>query len=147
MNGVQTLPTLLLTASQVVTMDPDRPHAQAVLVRDGRIVDVGDREDAERWRGSVDEVYDFGAATVTPGLVDNHSHPLMGLRACRGIDLGGVGSLDELAEALRRGASAAPAGVAPGGWVRGWNLSPAPTPGPRPTPSSSRPCCRAAQSW
>ncbi|MEW1960540.1 amidohydrolase [Kineococcus sp. NPDC059986] len=124
MNGVQTLPTVLLTADQIVTMDPDRPHAQAVLVRDGRIVEIGDREDAERWRGSVDEVYDFGAATVTPGLVDNHSHPLMGLRACRGIDLGCVGSLDELAEALRRGASAAPAGVAPGGWVRGWNLSP-----------------------
>ena len=66
----------ILTASTVITMDPDRPRAEAVAVADGRIVAVGSLQEC-RAATTGAEVIDTGAAALLPGLVEPHSHPLM----------------------------------------------------------------------
>jgi predicted amidohydrolase YtcJ len=63
-------------AKRIVTMDPGRPTARAVAVRDGRIVSVGTRETMrpwlERYRHAVDET--FADKVLVPGFVDPHTH-------------------------------------------------------------------------
>ena len=47
---------------------------QAVLVEAGRIRAVGDRETVRRQASPEAEVVDLGAACLTPGLIDSHTH-------------------------------------------------------------------------
>jgi predicted amidohydrolase YtcJ len=94
------------------------PVPTAVLVEDGIIRAVGDRGDVDGWRDAGTEVVDLGAATLTPGLVDSHSHPIMGIAGTRGVALGGADSLDEVRARLAAEAQRS------GEWVRAWGLDP-----------------------
>jgi predicted amidohydrolase YtcJ len=103
----------ILTGAQVRTLDPDRPSASAVAVKDGRIAAVGDEADVRDWRGADTEIVDLAGATLTPGLVDGHSHPCLGVTMATGLDLSGCRDLDALRAALATAARDAGAG----GWV------------------------------
>ncbi|MFF0459204.1 amidohydrolase [Streptomyces mexicanus] len=108
----------VLTGARVRTLDPGRPSASAVAVADGRIVAVGDDSDVRDWRGPHTEIVDLAGATLTPGLVDGHSHPSFGLRMATGLDLSGCRDLDALLAEL----SAAARAAKPGDWVLGHSL-------------------------
>ena len=66
----------ILTAATVITMDPNRPRAEAVAVSDGRIVAVGSVAQCQAQCPDA-ELIDTGAAALLPGLVEPHSHPVM----------------------------------------------------------------------
>jgi predicted amidohydrolase YtcJ len=68
---------LLLTNANVLTMEPARPYAGAVAVRDGRIAWVGDAEEAKTHLTGVERTLDLGGATLIPGFIDAHHHLLM----------------------------------------------------------------------
>lgn len=90
--------------------------AQAVAVRDGRIVWVGSDEEARRYRGGDTQVIDVAGATLLPGLVDSHVH-IAGLGAnLERVDLVGVTTEAELVERVARRA----AEVKSGEWIVGW---------------------------
>lgn len=114
-------PDLIILADTVLTMEdrlPGSPPPQAVAVQGGVIAAVGSRSDAEAWPAA--EVIDFGAAVLTPGLVDCHIHPVFGVELTRGCDLSGAKDLAGVRALLRAEAEAA----TPGDWVRGWGLDP-----------------------
>ncbi|MET9802651.1 amidohydrolase [Streptomyces sp. NPDC006368] len=92
---------LVLTGATVRTLDPARPHATAVAVRDGLIAAVGEASDVRDWTGPGTETVDLAGATLTPGLTDSHSHPVWGLEMATGLDLSAVTDLDGLRTALR----------------------------------------------
>jgi predicted amidohydrolase YtcJ len=69
---------LLLTGAAVYTMDPARSWAEAVAVRDGRIVFVGTAGDARAWRGPRTRVVELPGRMVLPGFHDAHVHPVSG---------------------------------------------------------------------
>ncbi|MBT2528587.1 amidohydrolase [Streptomyces sp. ISL-99] len=106
---------LVLTGSRVRTLDPARPEATAVAVKDGLIVAVGGEPDVQDWRGPGTETVDLAGATLTPGLVDSHSHPVWGLEMSTGLDLSAVRDLDALRAALA-GAQRVE------GWIVAWGL-------------------------
>jgi predicted amidohydrolase YtcJ len=57
----------------IITMNPRQPRAQALAVRDGRIVAVGTWKDvAPHAEGMT--VLDLNGKTVLPGLIDTHTH-------------------------------------------------------------------------
>jgi len=67
----------LYPARRVITMDPGRPFATAVLVTGDRIAAVGDfGELASNSDVRVDTT--FAEAVVLPGLIDQHLHPVLG---------------------------------------------------------------------
>lgn len=92
---------LLLEHANVITLDPNRPRAQAVLCRGGRIQAVGTNEELEDLLRDGDARFDCGELTLVPGFVDSHVHFLsMGLGELR-VDLADLASRDALLDALR----------------------------------------------
>jgi predicted amidohydrolase YtcJ len=68
---------LLLTNGRVVTMNPARPNASVVAIRQGRVISVGDDVDEGRaTAGPRAETIDLRGRTATPGLNDAHAHPM-----------------------------------------------------------------------
>jgi len=104
----------LLVGASVRTLDPRRPRATAVAIAGGAI--VGLDGDALGMRDAATEVIDLGGATLVPGLVDGHSHPILGATAFEGADLSGCGTLDDLRAALSR------ANATRGEWWCGFGL-------------------------
>ena len=51
-----------------------RPDAEAVAVKDGKILYVGTAEEAARYAGEATRTLDASGATVIPGLIDSHTH-------------------------------------------------------------------------
>jgi len=67
-------PTKVFVNGTVLTMNDAQPTAEAVAVRDGKILAVGTRADVEKAAGSGAEVVDLNGKTLMPGFIDSHSH-------------------------------------------------------------------------
>ncbi len=67
---------LLIHHAHVVTVDEHFRIVQAIAIRDGRIVALGDNETVLKLQGPKTHVLDAQGRTVLPGLYDSHVHPL-----------------------------------------------------------------------
>jgi predicted amidohydrolase YtcJ len=75
---------LIVSARAVITMDADAPRSTAVAVdtATGVITEVGDAAAlTAKYPGAAP--HDLGAATVMPGFIDSHNHPIMSGMMCR----------------------------------------------------------------
>ena len=64
----------LYVGGTVVTVNDAQPQAEAVAVKDGKILAVGTRAQIEALKGPSTVVQDLGGKTLLPGFVDGHSH-------------------------------------------------------------------------
>ncbi len=64
---------MLLNASYVIPITSEPIAKGSVLVRDGKIIDIGSQE-LLRLRYPEEEVRDFGKSALMPGLIDLHTH-------------------------------------------------------------------------
>jgi predicted amidohydrolase YtcJ len=73
-------PITVFVAKKIVTMDPTRPIATAVAVREGTILGVGSLEDLQPWLKDQKHTisYQFKDKVLMPGLIDPHMHPMLG---------------------------------------------------------------------
>ncbi len=110
--------TILINGRLVVY---DRDPAQALAVRDGKIVALGDASSIRALAGPSTRVIDLGGRTVIPGLIDSHIHAIRaGLGYSTEVQWLGVRTLKEAIERLRVAAKTAPRGswlVVAGGWT------------------------------
>ncbi|MBN9743384.1 amidohydrolase [Amycolatopsis sp. A1MSW2902] len=60
-------------------MDDNRPTAEALAVKDGRIVAVGSSADVLTLRGPSTEVVNLEGRALLPGFVEAHGHPMIGM--------------------------------------------------------------------
>lgn len=74
MSGERDLRADRILFGQVLTLDGAGTRAEAVAVRAGRILAVGDRSTVEALRGPQTRVTDFGDAAIVPGFNDAHAH-------------------------------------------------------------------------
>ena len=63
-------------ARKVITMDAGRPFAEAVAVRDGRVLSIGTVESMAPWLTRYPHKFDdtFADKIIMPGLIDPHTH-------------------------------------------------------------------------
>src|SRR5207245_5007126 len=103
------------------TENPKQPWAQAVAIRNGKIVAVGDDTEIERTRGAGTKVIDAGGKLVLPGFADSHIHFLDGSFSLGRVNLEGAKDAADLQQRLREYAAAHPGD----GWIlrRGWNYA------------------------
>jgi len=64
----------IIRGGPIVTVNPDRPAAEAVAIAGGTIVAVGSEADVMQHRGDATVVTDLAGKTLVPGFVDGHSH-------------------------------------------------------------------------
>ena len=63
---------------KVLTVDTDEGDftvAQALAIRDGRILAVGSDDRVQRLAGAQTRRIDLGGKAVMPGIIDTHTHP------------------------------------------------------------------------
>ena len=85
-------PDWIMVGGVVLTGDVAAPRAEALAVKDGRIVGVGRRALMEAMAGPATRVEDLHGRVVVPGLVDAHGHVLGLGFSLRRIDLRGIES-------------------------------------------------------
>jgi hypothetical protein len=112
---------LVLRNGNIVTMNADRPVAQAMAVRGDRIAALGGDTDAAKWIGPGTKVIDLHGMLAIPGFIEGHGH-FTGLGEFRmGLDLREARTWDEIVAEVARAAKQAK----PGEWIvgRGWHQS------------------------
>jgi len=67
----------VFSAAKIITMDPNRPEATHVAVRDGRVLAVGDADCAQGW-GTATLDDRFSGNVILPGLIEAHAHVMAG---------------------------------------------------------------------
>jgi predicted amidohydrolase YtcJ len=66
----------------ILTIDDSRPTAEAVAVRDGKILSVGSEAEVSKTVGDETQKIDLKGKTMLPGFVDSHGHTyIIGLQA------------------------------------------------------------------
>ncbi|HEV2666596.1 MAG TPA: amidohydrolase [Blastocatellia bacterium] len=102
----------------IYTANDDKPKAEAVAAKYGRVVFVGSNAEAKKYEGKGVKVIDLKGATVVPGLVDAHYHfSGVGFREMN-LNLEGTTSLEDFLAKVKARVDKAK----PGEWVtgRGW---------------------------
>lgn len=92
----------------LVTMDPERPRAEAMAVVGDTIAAVGTLDEARAAAGPHAPVLDLGETAVVPGLIDAHNHMLLTGLQGRLANLGGARSVAEVLERVARWAAEHP---------------------------------------
>lgn len=105
--------TLVITDTRVWTGNPQQPWAEAVAVRDNRIVAVGSNAD-------IGELVDDGTRIIVgtgnmlvPGFIDTHVHFLDGGASLASVQLRDAATREEFAQRIGDFA----AGLEPGEWI------------------------------
>ena len=108
---------LVLHNGLILTLDESGTEAQAVAVRDGRVLEVG-AERAILNRYAADRQVDLKGAVLVPGLMDAHAHFVGYAKSLATADLVGTESLEEVLARAQDQAARVPTG-----WVlgRGWD--------------------------
>ncbi len=87
---------LILTNGKIVTMDTSNPRAEAVAVKDMKIIKVGSNEDVLSLKTANTKFIDLEGKMVTPGFIDAHLHLLNYGYTLQMADLNGSKSIDEI---------------------------------------------------
>lgn len=112
---------LLITGGKVVTMDRAKPEAQAVAIRNGRILAVGSDRAMQKFVTERTQQLQLDGQFVMPGLIEGHGH-FMGLgESLMMLRLQDAETWDEIVAEVAAAAESA----IPGQWIvgRGWHQS------------------------
>lgn len=103
---------------KIFTSDETMRFVNAIAAEDGKVVWRGDFAEIPAAVKADAEIIDLGGATVVPGFVDAHMHPMMLAEYSRQIAClpPKNNSIKELTAAIAERAKETPEG----GWIRGW---------------------------
>jgi predicted amidohydrolase YtcJ len=109
----------ILVHGKLYTVNAKQPWAQAVAIRDEKIMAVGDDAEIEKLRGPHTKVIDAGGKLVLPGFVDCHIHFLDGSIGLGQANLESAKNPADIQRILRAYAAEHPGD----GWIlgTGWN--------------------------
>ncbi len=103
----------MLVVGKILTMNSYTPVAEAMAIKDDRILAVGDLEEVLPFVGASTERIDASNHTITPGFIDAHSHPLF-VEEAVGVNVN-LPSIEDVKMVLARKAAQTPSGQ----WIRG----------------------------
>ena len=107
----------------IVTVNDAQLNAEALAVKDGKILSVGTKAEVEKtYKGSTTKTIDLGGRTLAPGFVDGHAHFLGFGSQAVGANLlappdGTVNTIDDLVAKLQEFAKGPDVGRT--GWIFG----------------------------
>jgi predicted amidohydrolase YtcJ len=110
---------LVLIACKILTMNPLQPYAEAIAIKNDRIVRVGEKKEIISLIGNQTNVIELKEATIVPGLIDTHLHLADFGRFLTWLDLNGVESIKEIKKIIRIRVQKIPVGK----WILGQGLN------------------------
>ena len=111
-----TPPDLILAHGTVITVDSRDSIAQAVAIRDGRILAVGSDATILALQGAQTRIIDLHGRTLTPGLIDTHAHVADGgLGELYHVQLSDATNVADIVQRIR----ARVGQLKPGEWLQG----------------------------
>ena len=122
---------LVLVKGHIYTSNPAAPWAEAVAIREGKILLAGTNAQVEKYRGPGTQVIDLGGRMAMPGIIDTHTHFLWGSAGLAGVLLYDAKTVDQVRQILLDYAKAHPLATAKPDekWIygAGWNYGFFPT--------------------
>ena len=109
---------VILTGGVVYAVDARRSRHEALAVKDGRTVALGNAAEAAEWAGPRTRTVDLGGRLVLPGFVDAHLHPSFATGELFEVKLADCRSVQECLDRLARFAAEHPElpAIRGGGW-------------------------------
>lgn len=109
----------VLLHGMIVTLEAQQPTAQALAVKDGRILAVGSDAEIQPYIGKGTEVLDLKGMTAVPGFIEGHGHFLELGDTLLQLDLTKTRDWDEVVALVGQAVKHAK----PGQWIlgRGWH--------------------------
>ena len=109
-------PDTILYNANVITVNPNKPTAQAIAILGERVVAIGENNQILKLANSTTRKIDIAGKTVVPGFIDAHSHPASsGLSHLRNVDID-LRSIEEIKKAIHERSKSTP----PGEWILGF---------------------------
>ena len=110
---------IVVKNGKIITLDTEHEEAQAVAIRDGKIIYVGDNVGAEKYIGKDTRVIDADGKSILPGLIDTHIHLVKYGFSLDWIDLRNVESISRVKELVYNRVKERK----PSGWIigRSWD--------------------------
>jgi predicted amidohydrolase YtcJ len=116
--GAQARVDLIAIHGKIWTEDPQQPEAEAIAVRDHRIVAVGASDEIRKLAGKGTKMLDLAGRRVVPGFNDAHVHFFWGGQSLAGVHLSDAASKEEFRRRIAEFARTRPAGewIVNGNW-------------------------------
>jgi predicted amidohydrolase YtcJ len=64
----------IYTGGPIITMNDAAPRAEAVAVKDGKVIAVGTKAEVEKFKGGATKAIDLAGKAMLPGFIDGHGH-------------------------------------------------------------------------
>jgi predicted amidohydrolase YtcJ len=74
-NNIEESADLIITGAKIFTSDKEQPWAQALVVKEGKFIYVGDSSGTSIYKSSNTRSINLNGKLVISGLTDGHSHP------------------------------------------------------------------------
>lgn len=100
--------SIVITDANILTMDPQRPTARALVIHDGIVTYIGSDEGAKTEDRGVDVRLDAKGRTLIPGFNDAHGHFVHDGLMARRCDLSDARSLEDALTRIRAYSAANP---------------------------------------
>ncbi len=109
-------PDLILIHGKILTVDAQDSVAQAIAIRQGKIVAVGSDDQIRQLAGASSKVIDLHGRTATPGLIDTHAHLAAGgYDELYSVKLSDAATVGEVVHRVQEAAAKSK----PGEWITG----------------------------
>ena len=109
--------TTVYAGGDILTMAGREPaYAEALAVREGKILAVGTRAEVDKAAGAGATQVDLAGKTLVPGFIDTHGHMVYFGKNLMDADLVGSANLAELLTRLKKHAETVPKGA----WIVGF---------------------------
>lgn len=108
----------------IITMEGDTAtYVEALAVKDGKILYVGEKAEAEKMKDSQTQMKDLEGKTLLPGFIDAHSHlatamNIMGQANVSSPPVGNCADIDGILQELKK--FKADNNIKDGEWIFGW---------------------------
>jgi len=113
--GVMVEADVVLHNGNIITMDPKKPKAEAVIIKGGKFLWVGTNDEAKAAIDKTTHVRNLGGMTVVPGFNDSHHHTIQFGHNLSGLGVEGVQSVKDLMNLVQQNVEAQPEGT----WILG----------------------------
>jgi predicted amidohydrolase YtcJ len=112
----------------IFTVDSSNSKAEALAIKDGKFVFVGDSKGVRNYIGDKTKVIDLERRLILPGFIDSHAHPISSYRYFYELNLYGFKTKEEIQDAIKKYLAAHPEAKYIKG--RGWSNTDFPNTGP-----------------